>query len=178
MSSFIYGFLVLHGVLFTLELFAFCPIYGHVFKNPQSFIQGFPESISPKGDRRSQSALFMRTDKKGDSIITKYKLKKYTGVDYRPLNASDSSATTLANISEFLRKTQLLDTLQRIHGTIASGVPSHFLKWRLVDDMLELLNNIESHEDLGTIMPPNINDIHPANLYAGGLMRNYDFDFF
>jgi hypothetical protein len=181
MSSFIYSFLILQGVLFTLELFAFCPIDGHVFNSPQLFIQGFPESISPKGDKprratgRSKSAL---SYKRGNSIITKYKLKKYTGFDYRPLNASSSSVTTLANISDFFRKKQLLDTLQRINGTIASGVPTHFLKWRLVDDMMELLNKIESHEDLGTIMPPNWNDIHPANLYAGGLMRNYEFEFF
>ena len=195
MSSFVYSFLVLQGVLFALQLFAFCPIYGHVSKNPQPFIQGFKESGGRKLLRtqfsgvssssfgfvsrilRSQFALSMRRDTRGASIITKYKLKKYTGFDYRPLNASDSDVTT-TYISGFFRKKRLLDALQRINGTIATGVQSYLLKWLLIDDMMELLNKIESHEDLGTIMPPNWNDIHPANLYAGGLMRNYDFEFF
>lgn len=83
-------------------------------------------------------------------VSNKYNSKKLSGYDERfPLNNTNSDNIELYNIAIFLEKKKLLDILQNENVSLMTKI--------------FLLND---------------NTIRPHNIFAGGLMDNFDFENF
>ena len=83
------------------------------------------------------------------SVVSNKYSKKSSGYDERfPLNNTNSDNKELYNIASYLGKKKLLDILQNENVSLMTKI--------------FLLND---------------NTIKPHNIFAGGLMRDFDFDF-